>query len=168
MTEKENTRLLALEILLEAEKKNIFVKDALHKQLFQKQFLSKQDRAFVTRLVEGVTEYQVRLDYVIDSYSTKKVNKCKPLIRCVLRMGVYQMLYMDSVPDEAACNECVRLTKKKGFHNLAGFVNGVLRNVERHVQDIRFPKEEEDLAGYLSITYSMPLWIVKKMLAWQR
>lgn len=166
MAEKENTRLLALEILLEAEKKNIFVKDALHKQLFQKQFLSKQDRAFVTRLVEGVTEYQVRLDYVIDSYSTKKVNKCKPLIRCVLRMGVYQMLYMDSVPDEAACNECVRLTKKKGFHNLAGFVNGVLRNVERHVQDIRFPKEEEDLAGYLSITYSMPLWIVKKMLVW--
>ena len=166
MAEKENTRLLALEILLEAEKKNIFVKDALHKQLFQKQFLSKQDRAFVTRLVEGVTEYQVRLDYVIDSYSTKKVNKCKPLIRCVLRMGVYQMLYMDSVPDEAACNECVRLAKKKGFHNLAGFVNGVLRNVERNVQDIRFPKEEEDLAGYLSITYSMPLWIVKKMLAW--
>lgn len=166
MSEKENTRLLALEILLEVEKKNIFVKDALHKQLFQKQFLSKQDRAFITRLVEGVTEYQVRLDYVINSYSKTKVNKCKPLIRCVLRMGVYQMLYMDSVPNEAACNECVKLAKKKGFHNLAGFVNGVLRNVERNIKELQYPKEQENPAGYLSITYSMPLWIVERMLTW--
>lgn len=166
MAEKENTRLLALEILLEAEKKNIFVKDALHNQLFQKQFLSKQDRAFITRVVEGVTEYQVKLDYIINSYSKKRVNQCKPLIRCVLRMGVYQMLYMDSVPNEAACNECVKLAKKKGFHNLSGFVNGVLRNVERHIQDIRFPEEKEDISEYLSVTYSMPLWIVKRMIVW--
>ncbi|MGN0154866.1 MAG: 16S rRNA (cytosine(967)-C(5))-methyltransferase RsmB [Lachnospiraceae bacterium] len=166
MAEKENTRLLALEILVEAEKKNIFVKDALHRQLFQKQFLSKQERAFITRLVEGVTEYQVKLDYIINSYSRTKVNKCKPLIRCLLRMGVYQMLYMDSVPNEAACNECVKLAKKKGFQNLAGFVNGVLRSVERHIEDIEFPKEDEDLSGYLSITYSMPLWIVEQFLSW--
>ena len=131
MAEKENTRLLILETLLEIEKKNIFVKDALQKLLFQKQFLSKQDRAFITRMVEGVTEYQVQLDYVIDCFSRTKVKKCKPLIRCVLRMGVYQILYMDSVPNEAACNECVKLAKKKGFQNLSGFVNGVLRSISR-------------------------------------
>lgn len=166
MSEKENTRLLVLETLVEIEKKNIFVKDSLHKLLFQKQFLSKQDRAFITRIVEGVTEYQVQLDYVINCYSKIKVNKCKPLIRCVLRMGVYQMLYMDSVPNEAACNECVKLTKKKGFQNLSGFVNGVLRNVERHVDTISYPTEEENELSYLSITYSMPEWIVKRMLKW--
>ena len=63
MAETENTRLLALEVLVEVEKQNIFAKDALHKLLYQKQFLSKQDRAFITRLVEGTTEYQTRLDY---------------------------------------------------------------------------------------------------------
>ncbi len=166
MSERENTRLLALETLVEIEKKNIFVKDALHKLLFQKQFLSKQDRAFITRIVEGVTEYQVRLDYVINCYSKTKVNKCKPLIRCVLRMGVYQMLYMDSVPNEAACNECVKLTKKKGFQNLSGFVNGVLRNVERHIDEISYPEEENNELSYLSITYSMPEWIIKRMIKW--
>lgn len=166
MAEKADARFLALEILVEVEKKNIFVKDALHKLLFQKQFLSKRDRAFITRLVEGVTEYQVRLDYVINFYSKKEINKCKPFIRCVLRMGVYQILYMDSVPDEAACDECVKLTKKKGFQNLSGFVNGVLRNVARNKNHISFPTEEEDRISYLSIVYSMPLWIVQRMVDW--
>lgn len=166
MSEKENTRLLVLETLVEIEKKNVFVKDALHKLLFQKQFLSKQDRAFITRMVEGVTEYQVRLDYVINCYSKTKVNKCKPLIRCVLRMGVYQILYMDSVPNQAACNECVKLTKMKGFQNLSGFVNGVLRNIERHAGEVFYPAEAEDELSYLSVTYSMPEWIVEQMLTW--
>lgn len=166
MSEKENVRLLALETLLEVEKKNIFVKDALHKTLFQRQFLSKQDRAFLTRIVEGVTEYRVRLDYVINTYSRTKVSRCKPVIRCVLRMGVYQLLYMDSVPKEAACNESVKLAKKKGFYNLSGFVNGVLRSVERNMGQIPFPKEEDDPVGYLSVTYSMPTWLVEKMFHW--
>lgn len=163
---EENIRLLVLDILLEVEKKNIFVKDALHKVLSNKQFMSKQDRAFITRLVEGVIEYQVRLDYVIDCYSSKKVQKCKPLIRCVLRMGVYQILYMDSVPDEAACNECVKLTKKRGFHNLSGFVNGVLRSIVRNRDQITFPKWEEDFIAFLSVEYSMPVWIVQHMTDW--
>lgn len=166
MAERENTRLLALEVLVDVEKKNIFVKDALNTLLFQKQFLSKQDRAFISRLVEGVTEYQVRLDYVINQVSKTPVNKCKPLIRCVLRMAVYQILYMNSVPAEVACDEAVKLAKKKGFRNLAGFVNGVLRNVVRQKDDIVFPSKEQDYEMYLSITYSMPLWIVKRMIAW--
>lgn len=166
MAEKENTRLLVLETLLEIEKKKVFVKNALQKQLFQKQFLSKQERAFISRMVEGITEYQIRLDYVIDRFSKTKVKKCKPLIRCVLRMGVYQMLYMDSVPNETACDECVKLTKKKGFQNLSGFVNGILRNVAREIDTIEYPKKEKDFTGYLSITYSMPLWLVKEMVSW--
>ena len=165
MTEKENIRLLVLEALIEIEKTDIFVKDALHKLLFQKQFLSKQDRAFITRMVEGVTEYRVRLDYIINCFSKTKVNKCKPLIRCVLRMGVYQMLYMDSVPNEAACDECVKLTKKKGFQNLSGFVNGVLRSVDRGIGEIEYP-DRKNVAEYFSVTYSMPKWLVLEMLSW--
>ncbi len=166
MAERENTRLLALEVLVEVEKKNIFVKDALNKLLFQKQFASKQDRAFISRLVEGVTEHQVKLDYVINQVSKTPVNKCKPLIRCLLRMTVYQVLYMDSVPAEAACDEAVKLAKKKGFRNLTGFVNGVLRNVVRQKNEIAFPTKEDNFSLFLSITYSMPLWIVEQMIGW--
>lgn len=166
MAERDNTRLLALEVLVDVEKKNIFVKDALNKLLFQKQFSSKQDRAFVSRLVEGVTEYQVRLDYVINQVSKTPVHKCKPVIRCILRMAVYQILYMDSVPAESACDEAVKLAKKKGFRNLTGFVNGVLRNVVRQKDTIQFPSKEEDIVLYLSITYSVPTWLVEHMITW--
>lgn len=166
MAERENTRLLALEVLVEVEKKNIFVKEALNKLLFQKQFASKQDRAFISRLVEGVTENQVKLDYVINQVSKTPVNKCKPLIRCLLRMTVYQILYMDSVPAEAACDEAVKLAKKKGFRNLTGFVNGVLRNVVRQKNELTFPTKEENLPLFLSVTYSMSLWIVEQMISW--
>ncbi|MBQ8086649.1 MAG: 16S rRNA (cytosine(967)-C(5))-methyltransferase RsmB, partial [Lachnospiraceae bacterium] len=126
---KVNIRELALEVLLEAEKNDIFIKDALNRQLFALQFMSKQERAFWSRLVEGVTEYKIQLDYIVNCYSKTKINKCKPLIRVLLRMGVYQIFYMDSVPDGAAVNECVKLARKRGFANLSGFVNGVLRQI---------------------------------------
>ncbi len=166
MEQAVNIRFLVLETLLECEKKNIYVKDALNKTLFQNQFLSKQERAFLSRMVEGVTEYQVRLDYVINQYSKTRINKCKPVIRVILRMGVYQMLYMDSVRKEAACDECVKLAKKKGFQNLSGFVNGVLRTIARNQETIQYPKEDENLTLALSIRYSMPEWIVKKLIEW--
>lgn len=166
MAERENTRLLALEVLVDVEKKNIFVKDALNRLLFQKQFLAKQDRAFISRLVEGVTEHQVRLDYVINQLSNTPVHKCKPVIRCILRLAVYQIMYMDSVPAETACDEAVKLAKKKGFRNLTGFVNGVLRNVVRQKDTIEFPSKETDIPLYLSVMYSVPLWLVESMISW--
>lgn len=166
MEKQVNVRELALDVLLEAEKNQIFVKDALNRQLFAKQFMSKQERAFLSRLVEGVTEYQLQLDYIVDCYSKTPIHKCKPLIRVLLRMGVYQMLYMDSVPDQAAVNECVKLAKKRGFARLSGFVNGVLREVSRNKENIAYPSKEESPIEHLSIKYSMPAWIVKRYISW--
>lgn len=163
---KINVRELALDVLLEVEKNQIFVKDALNRQLFAKQFMNKQDRAFLSRLVEGVTEYRLQLDYVVDCYSKTKISKCKPIIRVLLRMGVYQMLYMDSVPDQAAVNECVKLVRKRGLSDLAGFVNGVLRQIGRNKDNISFPSEGDDPIDYLSIKYSMPSWIVRRYVSW--
>lgn len=166
MANKINIRLLALETLLESEKKNIYVKEALDKTLFQNQFLSKQERSFLSRITEGVTEYQIRLDYIINNYSKVKINKCKPVIRIILRMGVYQMLFMDSVSRETACDECVKLARKKGFHHLTGFVNGVLRNIAANVDYMEYPEEEDNPRLALSIAYSMPEWIVGKIMEW--
>ena len=89
----------------------------------------------------------------------------KPAIRNLLRMSVYQLKYMDSVPDSAVCNEGVKLAQKKGFFNLKGFVNGVLRSVARNMDKVEYPDAETMPVAHLSILYSMPEWIVKKWLS---
>lgn len=148
-----NTREIAYTVLLDIEKNNTFSNIALSKALRINQFAEKKDRAFVTRLVEGVTELKIRLDYVINDYSKSKVNKLKPPIRVILRMGVYQLLYMNSVPDSAAINESVNLAKRHGFKTLAGFVNGVLRTIGRN-KDICLLKLPNPAAEY-----SVPDWL---------
>ncbi len=150
--------------LLDVEQKKKMLNESLHTMLMRYQYLQKTERAFLTRLCEGTVEHQIYLDYIINTFSKTKVNKCKPFIRVVLRMSVYQMFFMDSVPDEAACNEAVKLAKKKGFHSLSGFVNGVLRNVARNKDKITFPDEATNSTEYLSVMYSMPEWIVKYLL----
>ena len=93
-----------------------------------------------------------------------KTTKMKPVIRNILRMSVYQLKYMDSVPAAAACNEAVKLARKKGFSTLSGFVNGVLRNIARNLDQIKYPDENKNEVLYLSVKYSMPEWIVTQWL----
>ena len=97
-----DTREAALTVLLDIEVNQTFSNLALGNALRKNQFEEKTKRAFLTRLVEGVMEYRIRLDYVIDRFSKTKIKKCKPVIACLLRMGCYQILFMDSVPDAAA------------------------------------------------------------------
>ena len=87
----------------------------------------------------------------------------KPVIREILRMGVYQLRYMDAVPDSAAVNEAVKLAARKGFRNLKGFVNGVLRSVARNPGLPADPGEEQ-LVRRLSVRYSMPEFLTEKWL----
>ena len=101
--------------------------------------MDKRDRSFLTRLSEGTIERCIELDYIIDMYSKTKVRKMKSVIRNILRMGVYQILYMEQIPDSAACNEAVKLAVKRKFINLKGFVNGVLRTISREKDNIKYP-----------------------------
>lgn len=127
---------------------HLVLRDVLDKY----QYLSKQERAFLTRLTEGTIERMLTLDYVIDQFSKTKVKKMKPLIRELMRLSVYQIMYMDGVPDAAVCNEAVKLARKRGFSGLSGFVNGVLRSVARGWKDVTFQNE--------SVRYSVPEWII--------
>lgn len=162
MTKAISERELVLEILLEVEKgeySHLILRSVLEKY----QYMEKKERAFITRLTEGTLERMLELDYIIDLFSKVKVRKMKPVIRNLMRMSVYQIKYMDAVPNSAACNEAVKLAIKKGFVNLKGFVNGVLRSIVRGLDSITYP-DREDTVRFLSITYSMPEWIVKKWL----
>lgn len=154
MTDKTtvNVREIVLDMLLETCEKEVYSHLILSAILEKYQYIDVQKKKFLTRLFEGTVEYRLLEDAVLNRYSKIKVNKMKPVVRNILRMGVYQLLYMDSVPDSAVCNEAVKLAKKRGFQGLSGFVNGVLRNIARDKDNIYFKS--------LSEKYSIPQWII--------
>lgn len=158
------TRELVLGILLEVTRDGEYSHIALRNVLNKYQYLDKKERAFITRVTEGTLEHMIELDYIINQFSKVKVNKMKPVIRNIVRSAVYQLKYMDSVPNSAACNEAVKLATKKGFSSLKGFVNGVLRNIERNLETITYP-EETNVIEYLHVKYSMPEWILEQWLS---
>lgn len=164
MANTVNERELVLDILLAVTRDGEFSHIALKNVLDNHQYLSKSGRAFVTRVTEGTLERMIELDYIIDQFSKVKVKKMKPVIRNLIRSAVYQMKYMDSVPDSAACNEAVKLAVKRGFSGLKGFVNGVLRSISRGLNGVRWPDRQENRVLWLSVMYSMPEWIILQWL----
>lgn len=144
-------REIVLDILMEVLEKGSFVHLVLNQALQKYQYLDKSDRAFITRVTEGTLEYLLQTDHIINSYSKTRTEKMKPLIRSLLRMSVYQILYMDRVPDSAVCNEAVKLAVKRHFVGLKGFVNGVLRTIAREKENLVFDTP--------ALTYSIPQWM---------
>lgn len=162
MEKRTDMRAEALDTLIDIERNKKLSHIAIGETLMRHQFEKKSDRAFYTRLCEGVTERKIHLDYILDTYSKTPMRKCKPLIRSLLRMGAYQILFMD-VRDAAACSEAVSLAKKRGFGRLSGFVNGVLRTIVREKDRLPVPDKKE-FDKYLSITYSVPEWLSRLMI----
>ena len=165
MTNGVSVRELVLEILMEVNEKEQYSHLVLRDVLNKYQYLEKQERAFLTRLTEGTIEHMLEMDFIINSFSKVKVKKMKPLIRNLLRMSVYQIKYMDAIPDAAVCNEAVKLAKKRGFGQLRGFVNGVLRNIARELSHLQYPDEKLEPVRFLEVTYSVPTWMVEKWIA---
>ncbi len=163
MVNTVNTRELVLDILLAIEKGEDFSHKLIKGTLDKYDYLERKDKAFIKRIVEGTLERQMYLDFVLNAFSNTPVHKMKPLIRCLMRMSAYQVLFMDQVPDRAVCNEAVKLAAKRKFVNLKGFVNGVLRKLIDSKEHLPAPSRE-DMASFLSITYSMPEWLVEKWL----
>jgi len=155
-----NEREVVLDMLLslrEGKLSHTILKDTLDSYLY----LDKSSRGFITRLYEGTIEKRLYLDYIIDGYSKTPVKKMKPIIMLLLEMAVYQIFFMDRVPDSAAINEAVKLTKKRGLTGLSGFVNGVLRNIARNKESIVLPDKNKDIITYLEIKYSTPKAVVE-------
>ncbi len=154
MKEREIALFTLIDILEESAYNNII----LRKTLDRHSELNAVQKAFVTELVNGVLRNLINIDYIIDKFSNTLVDKMKPFIACNLRLGVYQIMYMDKIPVSAACNEAVKLAKKRHFGSLSGFVNGVLRAVARNREAIEYPKDKAD---YISVRYSYPKWIIE-------
>ena len=147
-------REVVLLALLSHEQNQTFSNVLIRRTLDQCGGMNASERAFIKRLLEGVIERRMELDSRIEELTGRSVNRLHPAIRQILRMGIYQICYMDAVPDSAACNESVRLAKKHGPARLSGFVNGVLRNAVRREEKAREesggskPQEDEHISGH--------------------
>lgn len=157
-----NTREIILDILLELAKTDEYSNLLLAGVLEKYDYLDAKEKAFIKRVTEGTIERRIQIDYILDYVSKVPVKKMKPLIRELLRMSVYQLLFMEGTPDAAVCNEAVKLAKKRKFQSLQGYVNGVLRNVSRQKESIDYPDKNTDRLNFLSVVYSMPLWLVER------
>ena len=155
----DKVRALAADILLEFERRNTYPNLALNTRL--KQISNLRDKKFITALVYGVIEKRLFLDFYISRVSSVKLKKIDIVILTILRMGLYQQLFM-KVPPSAACNTSVNLAKDFNKSVSAGFVNAVLRRLGREYESISIP--EDDTAQYLSITYSVSKPIVNKLI----
>ncbi len=155
-------RRVALETLLDVSRSDAFASLALDKRLAQAG-MYKRDRAFVTQLVYGTLENRITLDWRIDQF-LEGDKDLELTVREILRMGAYQLFYLDRVPDMAAVDESVSLTRAMGFEALTGLVNAVLRNMIRGKDNVTWPKPADDPARYLSIMFSVPVTLAQMLI----
>lgn len=155
-----NARELVLDIFLEAEKTGSYANSLIRDVLDKYDYEDVKEKAFLKRLAEGTMERRIALDWAISCYSKTPVEKMKPFIRNLLRLSAYQILYMEGIPDAAACNEAVKLAKKRGFSSLSGFVNGVLRSLARNKNALPMPGPKKEPVKSMSVRFSLPEWMI--------
>ena len=159
-----NIRALVADTLLQVEQEDVFLSAQENFVLGKYSSLDDRDRGFFKMVCDGVCERRILIDYILDLFSKTPVKKMKPYIRAVLRMSVYQLMWMENVPDSAVCNEAVKLVSSRGMSGLKGYVNGVLRNISRNKDNISYPDPDADIIRYLSVMYSCPEWIVLRLI----
>lgn len=160
MHNEVNVRDIALKILYKIDNQNAYSNLALDEEL-NKYHLEKRDKALFTKLVYGTLTYLITLDKIIEKYSNIKLKKISPWILNILRMGIYQILYLDKIPKPAIVNESVNLAKKYGHKASSGFVNAILKRIESNeLQTLVFENDIEKI----SILTSHPQWLVELLI----
>ena len=159
----DKARDLAVNIINEVHEQGAYANVALVRNL-RKTELSEQDRRFVTELVYGVIKAGDTLDWILRRYCNRPLKKIPAMVREILRLGVYQIFYLDRVPASAACNTAVELTKKYSHQGTVKFVNAVLRTAVREPKRAEFPSGKGKVAEGLALAMQHPYWLVKKWL----
>ena len=157
----DHVRNLAVRILNEVNEEGAYANVALARNLRKAQ-LSGVDRRFLTELSYGAIKATGTLDWMIRRYANRPVRKMAPMIRNILRLGFYQIFFLDKVPASAACNESVELAKKYGHPGTVKFVNAVLRSAVREPNRCAFPHGKGHATEELALRAFHPQWIVKR------
>ena len=157
-----SARSLAHQILLHLERKAGYPDRLLRATLSRHSSLDPRDRALLTELVYGVLRWQGRLDWHVDQLSKVRSDKIAPATRALLRVALYQLLFLDRIPAHAAVNEAVALCKATQPQHVARFVNGVLREAVRRGDDWNWPSSETAMDQCISVLHAHPLWFVRR------
>lgn len=156
-------RGIAVKILNRVDRTDAYL-DKLIDHEFKNTELSGQDKALLFEIVHGVLRWMGKLDWILNGFYKGAYSKCIPNVKNALRVGLYQILQLEKIPDYAAVNEAVEFVKRLQGQKPADQANAVLRNIIRSKEGIRFPNPEDDLIGYYSAFYSHPSWLVKRWL----
>lgn len=160
----EGVRGLAVKILNRVERTDAYLDKLLDNEM-RNAYLIGADKALLFEIVHGVIRWMGRLDWVLNGFYKGQFSKAIPNLKNALRVALYQILFLDRVPDHAAVNEAVEFVKKLQGQKPADLTNAILRNILRTKNAIRYPDPEEDLIGYLAAYYSHPSWMIKRYLA---
>lgn len=159
----DKTREIALKILYKIDKEQAYSNIALNEEIKRnKKILKEKDVGLISELIYGVTTWRLTLDEIVKKYSKIKLKKISPWILNILRMGIYQIIFLDKIPKSAAVNESVNLAKRYGHSSSSNFVNAILRKVKETDYE-EFFKINNDIER-ISKTTSMPEWIIKELM----
>ncbi|HJV44154.1 MAG TPA: 16S rRNA (cytosine(967)-C(5))-methyltransferase RsmB [Bacillota bacterium] len=161
--EKGSARSVALEVLVEVEENKAFSNLQLNAVL-RRQPLERRDIGLATELVYGTLSRLNTLDWMVEQLSKKPISKLEPWVRCLLRLSIYQLAYLDRIPDRAVIHEAVEMAKNRGHQGISGLVNGILRNYQRTKEEIKIPAQWPKFKK-IAIEYSHPEWLVKRWLS---
>ena len=157
----DSAREVALAGLRAVHQEGAYANVAMAKILRQAK-LSDADRRLATELVYGIVKAGDTIDWMVSRYVNRPLAKISPVILEILRLGMYQLFFLDRIPASAACNEAVNLAKKYGHQGTAGFVNAVLRTAVREPQRTKFPEETGEETKHLALTKQHPEWLVRQ------
>jgi 16S rRNA (cytosine967-C5)-methyltransferase len=160
----ETPRDLALRVLNDLSRKHGFSTSSLDSLFRSKPYLEERDRAFISQLVQGAVRWKARLDWAILQSSDVSLKKISPPVLNLLRLALYQVFFLDRVPESAAVNEAVKQAKRRYPSYIVAFVNAVLRKACRIKKQLSFPDRDKNPVQYLSLVHSYPEWLVRKWL----
>ena len=146
-----NIRSLALDAFMKITNEGDFLNEVVETLMDKYAYLPQKDRAFINRVLHGTLEYLIQIDFCIEKYSKIEIKKMRPVLRGLLRISVYQILFMDRVPDSAVCSEALKIIDKRRMTGFKPFTNAILRNISRDKETLVFDKE------YIKL--SIPKWM---------
>jgi len=157
-------RSIAVKILNRIDRTDAYLDKILDNEM-KHSGLKGADKALLFEIVHGVIRQRLKIDYILNSFYKGQFSKCVINIKNALRVALYQIIYLDKVPDYASVNEAVEFIKKVQGRKPADLINAILRNIIRNKEALRYPDPDEDLIAFLSIYYSHPVWMVKRWLS---
>ncbi len=155
-----SNRETAFKILMEVNEKGAYSNISINRNIAKE--VNELDAAFIRELVYGTLENMIYIDWIIKQFSKVRFKKISPVIKQILRLGIYQIIFMNKIPESAAVNESVKLAKKYSHKGGYGFVNGILRSISRDKNNITVPNKEKNPNEYLSVKYSHPMWMIDR------